>query len=153
MAVYQIVEVPNPILKARAKEVANINAGVLRVLDNMRDTLYAAAGVGLAAPQIGISKRMVVIDIDGESYMELINPEIIEREGEQFGPEACLSVPGMQGMVRRSKKVTVKALNREGEEFTVTGEDLLARAFQHEIDHLNGIVYTELAERLDQREE
>ena len=153
MAVYQIVEVPNPILKARAKEVAKINAGVLRVLDNMRDTLYAADGVGLAAPQIGISKRMVVIDIDGESYMELINPEIIEREGEQFGPEACLSVPGMQGMVRRSKKVTVKALNREGEEFTVTGEDLLARAFQHEIDHLNGIVYTELAERLDQREE
>ncbi len=152
MAVYQIVEVPNPILKARAKEVAKINAGVLRVLDNMRDTLYAADGVGLAAPQIGVSKRMVVIDIDGESYMELINPEIIEREGEQYGPEACLSVPGMQGKVRRSKRVTVKALNRNGEEYTVTGEDLLARAFQHEIDHLNGIIYTDLAEELDSRE-
>ncbi len=148
MAIYAIVEVPNPVLKMRAKEIKTVNEGVLRVLDNMKDSLYAANGVGLAAPQIGVSKRLVVIDVDGQ-YIELINPEIIAREGEQYGPEGCLSVPGVQGMVRRSKKVTVKALNRAGEAFTITGEDLLARAFQHEIDHLDGIIFTELADQLD----
>jgi len=148
MSVYAIVEVPNPILKEKAKEVQKINAGVLRVLDNMKDSLYAADGVGLAAPQIGVSKRMIVIDVDG-NYIEMINPKIVSREGEQYGPEGCLSVPGVQGMVRRSKRVTVKALNREGKEFVVTGEDLLARAFQHEIDHLNGIIFTDLAEEIE----
>lgn len=148
MAVYKIVEVPDPLLEKIAKEVKEITPGVLRVLDNMKDSLYAADGVGLAAPQIGISKRIVVIDVDGKSYLELINPVILSSEGEQYGPEGCLSVPGVQGMVRRAKKVTVKAMNRKGEDFVVEGEDLLARAFQHEIDHLNGIVFTKLADKL-----
>ena len=149
MAVYEIVEVPSLILREKAKAVAKINAGVLRVLDNMKDSLYAANGVGLAAPQIGISKRIIVIDTTGEDYMEFINPVILSREGDQYGPEGCLSVPGVQGMVHRSQRVRVRALNREGKEFVVTAEDLLARALQHEIDHLDGIVFTQRADHLE----
>ena len=143
MAVYNLITVPDEILRQKAKPVTKINAGVLRLLDNMKDTMYAFDGVGLAAPQIGVSKRVVVIDT-GDEYLELINPEIISAEGEQTGSEGCLSVPGVTGIVTRYQKVTVKALNRDGEEINITGSDLLARA-AHETDHLDGIIFTDKA--------
>lgn len=148
MAVYNVITVPDEVLRQKAKPVTKINAGVLRLLDNMKDTMYAFDGVGLAAPQIGVSKRIVVIDT-GDEYFELINPEIISSEGQQTGREGCLSVPGVSGIVERSQKVIVKALNRDGEEITITGSDLLARALQHEIDHLDGIIFTDKAENLE----
>lgn len=148
MAIYKIIEVPDPILKKTAQPVKKINAGVLRVLDNLRDTMYDANGVGLAAPQIGVSRRLAVIDIGDGSLLELINPEIIRSEGKQIGGEGCLSIPGVVGSVERAQKVTVRSLNRNGELFDFTGEDLMARALQHEIDHLDGIIFTMRAEDL-----
>lgn len=144
MAVYQVLTVPNAILRSKALPVKEINAGVLRVLDNMRDTMYAADGVGLAAPQIGILKRMIVVDI-GENLLELINPEIIKREGDQFGSEGCLSVPGVVGRVNRAKKVQVKGLDRDGQELDIEAVDLMAKVLQHEIDHLEGILFIDKA--------
>jgi len=144
LAVYQIVTVPDDILRTKALPVKKINAGVLRVLDNMRDTMYAFDGIGLAAPQIGISKRIIVIDT-GDNLIEMVNPEIIYNEGEQTGTEGCLSVPDMVGIVKRAKKVTVKGLNRKGEEVSIEASDLLARAFQHEIDHLDGVLFIDRA--------
>lgn len=148
MAVYKVVTIPDEILRQKAKPVAKINAGVLRLLDNMKDTMYAYDGVGLAAPQIGVSKRVVVID-DGDNYYELINPEIIKGEGEQTGTEGCLSVPGVVGVVNRAKKVKVKAINRNGDEINIEAKDLLARALQHEIDHLDGLVFTDKASSIE----
>jgi len=145
VAVYQVLTLPNQVLRSKAEPIERINSGVLRVLDNMRDTLYAEDGVGLAAPQIGISKRLVVIDIGDSQLIELINPEIIMMEGEKAGNEGCLSIPGVVGVVKRAERVKVKALNRQGEEIQVEGSDLLARAFQHEIDHLDGILFIDKA--------
>jgi len=141
MTVYQVVISPNPILEQKAKPIEKINTGVHRVLDNMRDTLAATQGLGLAAPQIGISKRMIVIEM-GDNVVELINPEIIYQEGEQLGTEGCLSVPGLVGQVRRAEKVIVKGLNRKGETVEYETKGLAARCFQHEIDHLEGILFT-----------
>lgn len=144
MAVYKVVVAPNEVLAAKAVPVNQVNAGVLRVLDNMRDTLYAFDGVGLAAPQIGISKRIIVVDI-GDNLIELVNPEITFREGNQLGREGCLSVPDMVGVVERARKITVKGLNRNNESIEFDAEDLLARVLQHEIDHLEGILITDKA--------
>ena len=144
MAVYQVVTVPDKILRAKASAVKNINDGVLRLMDNMRDTMYAFDGVGLAAPQIGVSKRIIVIDT-GEKLWEVINPEITFQEGLQTTTEGCLSVPGTVGRVNRAKRVMVKGLNREGEELSIEAFDLLAKAFQHEIDHLDGILFIDKA--------
>mgnify|MGYP001260925136 CR=1 FL=1 len=150
MAIRMIVKDPDPILRERAKPVPKITPNIHKLLDDMADTMYDAHGVGLAAPQIGISKRVIVMDC-GEEYgglIELINPEIIAKEGEQLGPEGCLSIPGLQGDVRRAAKCTVKGLNRHGEEVTITGEGLLAVCIQHEVDHLNGVLFTDIAERV-----
>ncbi|MEN6326798.1 MAG: peptide deformylase [Syntrophomonas sp.] len=144
MAVYQVVTLPNPILRAKALPINKINDGVLRLLDNMRDTMYAFDGVGLAAPQIGVSKRIIVVDT-GDKLWEIINPEIISQEGIMTTSEGCLSVPGTVGRVNRSKKVVVKGMDRQGEELTVEAADLLAKAFQHEIDHLDGILFIDKA--------
>lgn len=144
MAIYQVVTLPDPVLRQVAVPVKHINAGVLRVLDNMKDTLYAADGIGLAAPQIGISKRMIVVDL-GDNLIECINPEIVSREGEQGGSEGCLSVPGVVGWVNRAQKVAVNYLDREGQPQQIEAEDLLARCLQHEIDHLNGVVFIDIA--------
>jgi len=144
MAVYQVVTLPDPVLRQKSQTVENITPGVIRVLDNMHDTLYAADGVGLAAPQIGISKRIVVID-PGDQYIEMINPEIIYREGEVLGREGCLSVPGMVGWLNRAQKITVKGLDRNGENLEIEAVDMLARVFQHEIDHLDGILFPDKA--------
>lgn len=142
MAVYQIVKIGDPVLRQVAKEVPKITPNIIKLLENMADTLHEANGVGLAAPQIGISKRVVVVDV-GKGVIELVNPVIISSEGKEIDSEGCLSVPGTEGEVIRAKRVTVEALNRKGEKFTVSGEKLLARAFQHEIDHLDGILFVD----------
>ncbi|MBS4025319.1 MAG: peptide deformylase [Clostridia bacterium] len=146
MAIYEIVTAQEPVLREKAKEVPKITANVIKLLENMADTMYHAEGVGLAAPQIGISKRVIVVDV-GEGLIEIINPEIQITEGEQTEVEGCLSIPGVQGEVTRSAKVVVSGLNREGEKVIIEGIDLLARALLHEIDHLNGVLFTDRVER------
>ena len=141
-AVYQIVKIGDPVLRETAKPVPKITPNIIKLLNNMADTMRAAEGVGLAAPQIGISKRVVVIDV-GDGLIELINPEILDMEGEEIDTEGCLSIPGIQGDVKRAAKVQVKALDRTGKTVTYSGTGLLARAFQHEIDHLNGILFVD----------
>lgn len=152
MAIYQIVKSDDEILRRQAKEIEEVTPQICKLLDNLRDTLYATSyGVGLAAPQIGISKRAIVVDVEKDLY-ELINPMIIEQEGLAVDAEGCLSVPGLVGEVIRAKKVSIKALNREGEEIVIVAEGLLARAFQHEIDHLDGILFIDKAEDIRQME-
>ncbi|WP_114494983.1 peptide deformylase [Fontibacillus phaseoli] len=149
MALRIIVLEPDEVLHQVAKEVKKITPNVQKLLTDMAETMYEAEGVGLAAPQIGILKRVIVVDVgDDNGLIELINPEIVSKDGEQFGPEGCLSIPGYRGDVRRAQTVTVKGLDRNGNEVTYTGSDLLARAFQHEIDHLNGVLYTDIAEHV-----
>jgi len=144
-----IVKYPDPILREKAEQVKRINDRLLRLLDDMAETMYQAEGVGLAAPQVGVSKRVFVVDVgDEHGLLEFINPEIISKEGEQFGPEGCLSIPGISGDVRRARKVKVRALNREGKTFELEAEDYLARAIQHELDHLNGVLFIDLAENI-----
>lgn len=147
MAIYQIVKEPDQSLRTRSKPIKNINDGVRRVLDNMKETMYAFDGIGLAAIQIGVPKRMIVVD-PGDNYMELINPVITDSSGQKKASEGCLSVPGKVGLVDRAQKITVQALNRDGEEITLEAEDLLARVLQHEIDHLEGVLFIDIATHL-----
>ena len=142
MALRQIVKIGEPVLRKKSKVVKEINDRLIDLLDDMADTMYEADGVGLAAPQVGILKRVVVVDI-GDGLIELINPEIIEAEDEYLDNEGCLSVPGESGDVLRPYRVKVRALNRFGETIEIEGEELLARAFCHEIDHLDGILYVD----------
>lgn len=150
MAIRLIVKEPDPVLRELAKPVPKITPNIKKLLDDMADTMYEAQGVGLAAPQIGILKRVIVMDCGDEhgGLIELVNPEIISKEGEQFGAEGCLSIPGLQGDVRRAMKCTVKGWDRNGEEITIEGTELLARCIQHEVDHLNGVLFTDLAEKV-----
>ena len=143
MALRQIITGNSEILRKKCREVTDFDQRLWDLLDDMKDTMYHADGVGLAAPQVGILKRVVVIDI-GEGLIELINPEIISEKGKQDGSEGCLSFPGEFGNVIRPNKVTIKAQDRYGKEFTMQGKELLARAFCHEIDHLNGRVFLDL---------
>lgn len=129
------------------REVEAIDDRILTLLKDMADTMYAEKGVGLAAPQVGVLKRVVVIDV-GEGLLELINPKIVKTEGEVVDIEGCLSVPELVGEVARPKKVWVEALNAKGEKVCLEGEDLLARAFCHEIDHLDGILFKSRASKL-----
>jgi peptide deformylase len=147
MAVYQIVRIGEEILREKAIEVKKINSNIHKLLDNMAETMYAAKGVGLAAPQIGVSKRVAVIDA-GEGLLELINPVIISASGKSVDREGCLSIPNVTGDVERAQKVVVQALNRKGELMEYEAEDLLARAFQHEIDHLEGILFVDIAQQI-----
>lgn len=130
----------NTILRKQAKKVENIDNKVLTLLEDMADTMYQEDGVGLAAPQVGVLKRLVVIDI-GAGLIKLINPEIMEQSGQQKGIEGCLSVPGISGEVVRPHKVCIKAQNETGAYFELEGTDLFARAICHEIDHLNGVLF------------
>ncbi|EPY10171.1 MULTISPECIES: peptide deformylase [Paenibacillus] len=149
MALRIIVHEPDEVLHQIAKEVPKITPNIQKLLTDMADTMYHAEGVGLAAPQIGILKRVIVVDVgDEHGLIEMVNPVILSAEGEQLGPEGCLSIPGINGDVLRHQKITVKGLDRNGREITVEAEDFLARAFQHEIDHLNGVLFTEIAERV-----
>lgn len=145
MAIRKIRELGDEVLTKQCKDVTKVSLRTKILINDMLDTMYDAFGVGLAAPQVGILKRIVVIDI-GEGPIVLINPEIIETAGEQTGEEGCLSVPGKYGVVTRPDYVKVKALNEDMEEIEVEGEGLLARALCHEIDHLSGHMYVELAE-------
>jgi peptide deformylase len=140
MALRIIRKEGDEVLRKKSRKVEEINERILTLIEDMKETMYAADGVGLAAPQIGILKRIVVIDV-GDGPITLINPEIIKEEGTQVDLEGCLSIPDYNGKVERPFKVTVKALNEKGEEFILEGEELLARAFCHEIDHLDGILF------------
>lgn len=146
MAIRSIREEGDPVLSKRAKEVAEITPRIREMAADMLETMYDAGGVGLAAPQIGVLKRMVVIDCSEEQDQPLIliNPVIVESSGEQTGYEGCLSVPGKTGVVTRPSYVRVKALDLEGKPLELEGTELLARAFCHELDHLEGHMYTEL---------
>lgn len=144
MAVYRIVELGDLILREVARPVSRITPSILKLLDNLADTMYDAEGVGLAAPQIGVSKRVIVVDV-GEGIIELINPVIVQKEGEQTGTEGCLSLPGVVREVSRSLRVRVEGLNRQGQAVEIEGEGMLARALQHEIDHLDGILFIDRA--------
>jgi peptide deformylase len=142
MAVRKILHIGDETLRRKARPVENFDKRLHTLLDDMADTMYAAEGVGLAAPQVGILRRAVVIDV-GEGIIELINPEITSAEGEQICAEGCLSIPGRRGTVKRPAKVTVHAQDRKGKPFDLTGEGFLAIAISHELDHLDGILYVD----------
>lgn len=144
MAIREIRKDSDEILRKISKKVDNIDDRIITLLDDMVETMKAAEGVGLAAPQVGILRRVVVIDV-GDGLIELINPVVVYEKGEQCKEEGCLSIPGKSGMVKRPEKVIVRAQNRKGETFEIAGEDLLAVALCHEIDHLNGILFTDKA--------
>lgn len=145
MSVLDIRRAGDPVLKEKAKAVPKITKPIRTLLDNMAQTMQEADGVGLAAPQVGISLRVVIIDV-GDGLIELINPEILESEGCETSVEGCLSVPGMYGDVERFTSVTVQGLDRHGKPLVVQGSGLLARALQHEIDHLEGVLFIERAQ-------
>ena len=145
MSILDIRRAGDPVLKEKAKPVAKMTKTVRSLLDNMVQTMQEADGVGLAAPQVGVSLRVAVIDV-GEGLIELINPVIVASEGCETGTEGCLSVPGIYGEVERFASVTVQGLDRQGAPITVQGSGLLARALQHEIDHLDGILFIERAQ-------
>ena len=147
MAIRQIVKEGDDVLTKKCREVVKFDDRLFTLLEDMKETLELAQGVGLAAPQVGILRRVVIIDI-GEGPIELINPVIIEQSGEQEGLEGCLSCPGEWGITKRPMNVTVKAQDRNGKEFTMSGEGLLAKAFCHELDHLDGILYKEKVVRM-----
>jgi len=144
MALRNIVLEGDEILRKRAREVTDINERIHMILDDMLETMREQDGVGLAAPQVGILKRILIVEIDGQ-VIELINPEILETEGVQAEDEGCLSIPGMIGTVERPEYIKIKGLNREGQEVTYEGTGLLSVALSHEYDHLDGILYTDKA--------
>lgn len=146
MAVREVREIGDPILNKTCKAVKEVNERTLELIDDMFETMYETNGVGLAAPQVGILKRIVVIDTTGEDPILMINPRIIETSGEQTGYEGCLSVPGKSGMVTRPNYVKAVAYDENMEEFTIEGTELMARAICHELDHLDGHLYTEKVE-------
>ncbi len=146
MALLKIVKEGDELLRKTSRPVTEITPRILQLLDDMADTMHHANGVGLAAVQVGVLRRVVVIEVEEGELIELINPVILSTEGEQFGQEGCLSVPHKWGNARRPKKVTVRALNRNGEEVEYHGEGLLARAFCHELDHLDGKLFIDIVE-------
>lgn len=150
MALRKIVEKGDDVLNKKCREVVKFDERLSVLIDDMIETLRDSGGVGLAAPQVGVLRRVVVVEIDHEKgeIIELVNPEIIETSGKQVGLEGCLSLPGKWGIASRPYKAKVKAYNRNGEEFTAQGEGLIARAFCHELDHLDGVLYDEKAERM-----
>ena len=155
MALRKILTDKEPALHKVCKPVTDFDAKLHKLLDDMTETLIESGGVGLAAPQVGILRRVFLVDVGMEEneIVEFINPEIIETDGEQVGPEGCLSVPGKYGLVKRPYYAKVRAQDRNGEWYEVEGEELIARCFCHELDHLDGIVYTEVMERFLTAEE
>ncbi len=148
MAKLKILKVGDETLRKVCRPVDRITPRIITLLDDMRDTMRAADGVGLAAPQVGVLRRVVVIETPDDGYIELINPKIIAFSGEQKSEEGCLSVPGRWGVTKRPMYVTVRAINRRGEVFTVNGSGLLAKALCHELDHLDGKLYIDIAEQM-----
>lgn len=146
MGLRKILTVKEPALHKVCKPVTKFDTKLHKLLDDMKETLAEADGVGLAAPQVGILRRVVVVDV-GDRILELVNPALVETSGEQTGMEGCLSVPGKFGLVTRPNYAKVSAQDRDGNWFEAEGEELIARCFCHELDHLDGIVYTEVMER------
>lgn len=146
MAIRNIVKLGDPVLRKTARSVLEFNSRIATLVEDMLETMYAAEGVGLAGPQVGVLKRVCVVDI-GDGPIELINPVILEKKGEQQESEGCLSLPGRYDVTSRPMWVKVRAQDRFGKTFTITGEGLLARAFCHEIDHLDGILFIDRLEK------
>ncbi len=152
MGLRKILTDKEPALHKVCRPVEKFDWKLHKLLDDMAETLAEANGVGLAAPQVGILRRVVIVDT-GEEILELVNPSLVETGGEQVGAEGCLSVPGKYGLVKRPNYAKVRAQNRDGEWFEAEGQELIARCFCHELDHLDGIVYTEVMERFLTEEE
>ena len=152
MGIRKIMTVKDPCLHKCCRPVEKFDKRLHKLLDDMKETLADANGVGLAAPQVGILRRVVIVDL-GDEMLELVNPELLETSGEQEGAEGCLSVPGKYGLVKRPNYAKVRAQDRDGNWFEAEGEELIARCFCHELDHLDGIVYTEIMERFLTEEE
>jgi peptide deformylase len=146
MSVRAIRVLPDPVLRQKAKKVSKIDTSIQQIIDDMIETVRSASGIGLAATQIGVPLKIAVIEIPGEEVIVLVNPEIIKKEGERIIGEACLSVPGYQGEIKRSVCVKVKARDRKGRNIRIKGDELLAQALEHELDHLNGILYIDRIE-------
>jgi peptide deformylase len=149
MAIRRILTAEAPILRERTKRVTHFDASLHRLLDDMLETMRAAPGIGLAANQVGVPLQVAVIELDGK-ITEIVNPQVVKASGEVLDWEGCLSIPGFVAEVARAQRVTVKARNRHGKEFRVKGEDLFARALQHEIDHLKGKLYIDYLASLDE---
>ncbi len=152
MALRKILSDKDPALHKVCRPVESFDSKLYRLLDDMKETLIESGGVGLAAPQVGILRRVVLVD-NGKQILELINPTLVETDGEQEGPEGCLSVEGKYGLVKRPYYAKVRAQDRNGNWFETDGEELTARCFCHELDHLDGILYTQVMERLLTEEE
>ncbi len=149
MAVLPIHTLPDPILRQRAKRIRYIDGSVRRLIDNMLETMHSASGVGLAASQVGTLLRVIVIGIPEEEDIILVNPEIVRRTGERLVDEGCLSIPGYVGQINRAESVTVKGRDQDGKEIRVKANELLAQALEHEIDHLNGVLYIDHLDSMD----
>ena len=152
MAVLPILKYPDPVLCRKAKRVSRIDESLNRLIDDMIETMYQASGAGLAAPQVGVSLKIAVIGLPNEDVIVLVNPEVVKKSGERMVIEGCLSVPGYRGEIKRAEKVTVKALDRNGKAFRIKADDLLAEVLEHEIDHLNGVLYIDHLESTDKLE-
>lgn len=149
MAVLTILPASNPVVRQKSKRVSRIDKSIHKLLDDMVETMHAASGVGLAAPQVGVLLKVIVIEVPDGDLIELINPEIIKAGGEQEVEEGCLCLPGYVGTIKRSEVVKAKGLDRDGKLVRIKGEGLLAEALEHEIDHLNGILFVDHLESMD----
>ena len=149
MAVISIRVVPDPVLRQKSKRVRNIDGSIHRLISDMIETMHSAGGVGLAAPQLGTLLRVIVIGIPGEEDIALINPEVVRRTGERLVDEGCLSIPGYIGQIKRAESVRVKGRDPNGKEIRIKADELLAQALEHEIDHLNGVLYIDYLESMD----
>ncbi len=149
MAIRPILTFESPVLREKSKKVSRVDASIVRLLDDLAETMLAAPGAGLAANQVGVALRVCVVKGDENQIYQLVNPEIVKGEGVQVGYEGCLSYPGWVGKVARHETVKVKALNRKGKEVRITASGFTARAFQHEIDHLDGVLFTDRLTSLD----
>ncbi len=149
MAIIPIRIAPDPILRQKAKRVRAIDKSIRKLIKDMLETMRSAAGVGLAAPQVGIPLRVIVIGIPEQEAFALINPQIVRRKGERLINEGCLSLPGYVGEIKRAESVTAKGLNPEGKEIRIKADELLAQALEHEIDHINGVLYIDRLEGPD----
>jgi peptide deformylase len=149
MAVLQIYCIPEPVLRQKAKRIRAIDGSIKKLAGDMVETMHSASGVGLAAPQVGVSLRLIVIGIPGEEDIVLVNPQIVRRKGERLVNEGCLSVPGYVGQIKRAESVRAKGQGLDGKEIRIKADGLLAEALEHEVDHLNGVLYIDYLESMD----
>ena len=149
MAIIPIRVVPAPVLRQKSKRVRNIDGSIKKLIEDMQETMHSAGGVGLAAPQLGTLLRVIVIGIAEEEDIVLINPEVVRRTGERVVDEGCLSIPGYIGQIKRAESVRVKGRDQNGKEIRIKASELLAQALEHEIDHLNGVLYIDYLDSID----